>query len=69
MGAHSLASLSVRAATYSGVFTQRPMPTGEGRERHGEILRAATALADAGLLRPILDEQTFRIEQATKAHE
>jgi NADPH2:quinone reductase len=44
-GTHSLAALSFRAASYSGVFTLLPMLTGEGREHHGEILREATALA------------------------
>ena len=68
-GTHSLAPLSFRAATYSGVFTLIPMLTGEGREHHGEILRAAAALADAGLLRPIVDSRQFMFEQATEAHE
>lgn len=68
-GAHSLAPLSFRAATYSGVFTLIPMLTGEGREHHGEILRGAAALAEAGQLRPILDGQQFGFDQATQAHE
>jgi NADPH:quinone reductase-like Zn-dependent oxidoreductase len=38
-GTHALAPLSFRAATYSGVFTLRPLLTGEGRAHHGEILR------------------------------
>lgn len=68
-GTHSLAPLSFRAATYSGVFTLIPMLTGEGREHHGEILRAAAALAEDGALRPILDRREFSFDQATDAHE
>jgi NADPH:quinone reductase-like Zn-dependent oxidoreductase len=56
---HSLAPLSFRGATYSGVFTLIPLLTGEGLERHGKILRQAARLMDAGKLRPILDERRF----------
>ena len=38
-GSHSLGPLSFRAGTYSGVFTLLPLLTGEGRARHGDILR------------------------------
>src|SRR6201999_2053903 len=34
-GSHSLAPLSFRAATYSGVFTLYPLLSGEGRANHG----------------------------------
>ena len=37
-GKHSLAPLSFRGATYSGVFTLLPLLTGRGRAHHGEIL-------------------------------
>jgi NADPH:quinone reductase-like Zn-dependent oxidoreductase len=53
-GSHSLAPLSFRGATYSGVFTLYPLISGEGRSHHGEILAQASALADAGKLRPLL---------------
>ncbi len=50
---HSLASLSFRGATYSGVFTLMPLLTGLGQAHHGVILREAAALADGGKLRPL----------------
>ena len=56
---HSLAPLSFRGATYSGVFTLLPMLTGKGREHHGAILTQAAALADAGKLVPHLSELRF----------
>jgi NADPH2:quinone reductase len=37
-GSHSLAPLSFRGATYSGVFTLLPLITGEHRAHHGKIL-------------------------------
>lgn len=58
-GSHSLAPLSFRGATYSGVFTLLPLLTGEGMAHHGEILRQAAALAEAGQLRPVLNERRF----------
>jgi NADPH:quinone reductase len=56
-GTYSLAPLSFRGATYSGVFTLLPMLTGEGRAHHGQILAQAAALADAGSLRPLLNDR------------
>ncbi|WP_109486647.1 zinc-dependent alcohol dehydrogenase family protein [Occallatibacter savannae] len=56
---HSLAPLSFRGATYSGVFTLYPMLSGVGLERHGKILRKAAALADEGKLRPLLNSERF----------
>jgi NADPH:quinone reductase-like Zn-dependent oxidoreductase len=58
-GAHSLAPLSFRGATYSGVFTLYPLISGKGRAHHGEILREATKLIEAGKIIPLVDEQTF----------
>lgn len=67
-GTHSLAPLSFRAATYSGVFTLMPLLTGDGREAHGRILREAAALADAGQLTPRLDRRRFTLATAGEAH-
>ncbi|MBO3749577.1 zinc-dependent alcohol dehydrogenase family protein [Streptosporangiaceae bacterium NEAU-GS5] len=68
-GAHSLAPLSFRGATYSGVFTLLPLLTGQGRERHGDILRAAAELADGGRLTPRVDPRQFALDTAHLAHE
>ncbi|WP_345709155.1 zinc-dependent alcohol dehydrogenase family protein [Kitasatospora paranensis] len=67
-GSHSLAPLSFRGATYSGVFTLLPMLTGHGRAHHGEIMAEAAALADAGQLRPILDPRHFGLTTVAEAH-
>jgi NADPH:quinone reductase-like Zn-dependent oxidoreductase len=68
-GTHSIAPLSFRGATYSGVFTLLPMLTGRGREHHGEIMRAAAALADAGALTPRVDPRRFTLATTAAAHE
>ncbi|MEV4630782.1 zinc-dependent alcohol dehydrogenase family protein [Micromonospora sp. NPDC049523] len=67
-GTHSLAPLSFRGASYSGVFTLMPMLTGQGREHHGEILREAGALADVQALRPLLDPRRFTLATVDDAH-
>lgn len=67
-GSHNLAPLSFRAATYSGVFTLLPMLTGQGRAHHGDILREATRLADAGQIKPILDPHHFNLESVADAY-
>ncbi|MEX3777239.1 zinc-dependent alcohol dehydrogenase family protein [Pseudomonas sp. MYb118] len=68
-GQHSLAPLSFRGATYSGVFTLLPLLTGVGREQHGQILRQAAQLIEAGKLKPMMDARTFTLENAESAHE
>jgi len=67
-GTHRLAPLSFRGATYSGVFTLLPLLTGNGRAHHGEIMREAAKLAEAGKLVPLVDERRFTLETAMDAH-
>lgn len=67
-GSHSLAPLSFRGATYSGVFTLLPLITGEGRAHHGEILAAAAKLADEGKLKPLLSSEHFNPSTISHAH-
>lgn len=65
---HSLAPLSFRGATYSGVFTLLPLLTGVGRSHLGDSLREAAALVDAGKLRPLLHPQRFTSADIAAAH-
>lgn len=67
-GTHALAPLSFRAATYSGVFTLLPMLTGEGRAHHGEILREATRLIEAGKVVPRVDQRQFTLSTVGEAY-
>jgi NADPH2:quinone reductase len=67
-GSHSLAPLSFRGATYSGVFTLLPLLTGQGFARHGEILARAAALANAGKLKPLLNERRYSNTEIEDAH-
>jgi NADPH:quinone reductase len=65
---HSLAPLSFRGATYSGVFTLMPLLTGVGQTHHGEILREAAALVDGGKLRPLMSDRRFAAADIRAAH-
>jgi NADPH:quinone reductase len=67
-GSHALAPLSFRAATYSGVFTLLPMLTGEGRAHHGEIMREATRLVEAGKVVPRVDPRRFGLSDVDEAY-
>ena len=58
-GSHSLAPLSFRGGTYSGVFTLYPLLSGIGRSRHGEILREASRWMEQKQLKPLLAKQQF----------
>ena len=67
-GTHSLAPLSFRGATYSGVFTLLPLITGEGRAHHGEILAHITALVETGKLKPLLNDYAMSMAEIDAAH-
>ena len=66
-GSHSLAALSFRGATYSGVFTLLPIITGENRAHHGKILAHAASIAEAGKLQPLLSEERFTVSNIQAA--
>lgn len=68
-GTHHLAPLSFKGATYSGVFTLYPLISGKGREHHGEILAAATALIESGQLKPNVDPTVFTPATIENAYE
>lgn len=67
-GTHSLAPLSFRGATYSGVFSLLPLLTGQHRGHHGAILQEIAILADAGGLTPNVDPSPFTLDTVPDAH-
>ncbi len=67
-GTHAARTAFLRAATYSGVFTLLPMLTGHGREHHGDILRKAAKLAEAGKIKPRLDPRRFGLDSILDAY-
>ena len=50
------------------MFTLLPLLTGKDCAHHGEILAQAAALADAGLLTPIVDPAAYYLETVADAH-
>lgn len=51
------------------VFMLIPMLHNVGREQHGKILTELARIADEGKLKPILDSETFSMQQIGQAHE
>ena len=68
-GAHALAPLSFRGATYSGVFTMLPLLSGKGRAHHGAIMREATKLVEAGKIKVMLDATRYTLATVGAAHQ
>ncbi|MBB6520791.1 zinc-dependent alcohol dehydrogenase family protein [Pseudoteredinibacter isoporae] len=50
------------------IFMLIPMLHNQYREQHHHILRELTNIAEAGALRPIVDEQSFSLSEAGSAH-
>lgn len=67
-GSHSLAPLSFRGASYSGVFTLQPLLTGEDRAHHGEILTAIAELVDQGDITPRVDPTPYTLAEVAETH-
>lgn len=68
-GAHALAPLSFKQATYSGVFTLHTLLADEGRAHYGEILGAVAKMAERGQLLPRLDSRQFTMDQIDAAYD
>ena len=68
-GSHSLAPLSFRGATYSGVFTLLPLLTGIRQSNHGHILQEAAVLAERNQLKPLLAEHSFGRDDIAAAYD
>jgi NADPH2:quinone reductase len=66
---HDLSILHAKGLTLTVVFMLLPLLTGEGRERHGDILSLAADLSEAGKLRPHLAEKRFLLDDIAQAHD
>jgi NADPH2:quinone reductase len=70
----SLLELDLTPAHFKGlsihvVFMLIPMLYDHKREEHGAILAKLSEIADAGALKPLLDEAQFSLEEVGKAHD
>ncbi len=64
----NLKAMHLKGLSLHVIFMLLPLLTGEGRERHGAILREVAELADAGHLQPLVDETRFTLATATDAY-
>ncbi len=67
LGETDLTMAHLRGATLHVVYMLIPLIHGHGAARHGEILRALTALVDEGKVEPIVDS-VFPLQEAADAH-
>lgn len=70
----SLVEIDLSAAHFKGlslhvVFMLIPMLYNHRREEHANILKALAFIAEAGKLKPIIDETSFGLADIGKAHE
>lgn len=63
-----LVQMHMKGLSLHVIFMLLPMLTGEGRERHGAILREVAKLADEGSLRPLVDESRFTLATAMEGY-
>jgi NADPH:quinone reductase len=68
-GSHALAPLSLRGATYSGVFILLPLLSGVGRAHHGEILREISKLAEKNKIQSRLATEQFGRDDIAAAYD
>jgi len=68
-GHHTLAPLSFKGATYSGVFALLPLLTGVRRAHHADILAQATWLVEARELVPWIDPRRFSLASVEAAYD
>lgn len=63
-----LSPMHLKGLSLHVILMLLPLLTGTGRERHGTILREVCALADAGRLRPLVDETRLTLATAPDAY-
>lgn len=70
----SMAEIDLTTAHFKGlslhvVFMLIPMLHDQKREQHGKILAKLAQIAEQGYLKPIIDKETFSLEDVGKAHD
>lgn len=66
---HDMTPLFLKNGTLHAVIMLSPLLSGHGREAHGKIMEEAASLVDKGLLKPLIDKETFSFDQVSRAHE
>ncbi|MCL1075110.1 zinc-dependent alcohol dehydrogenase family protein [Shewanella dokdonensis] len=68
-GTHSIAPLSFRGATYSGVFTMLPIQSGNARKHHGFIMSQATEMLRNGTLRVQQEATVYTLDDVNDVYQ
>ncbi len=67
--AHDLTPLFSKNGTLHMVLMLDPLLSGEGRAAQGKIVKAVAELVDQGIVKPLIDRQSFSFDQVAKAHQ
>lgn len=67
-GKIDLSAAHGRGLSIHVVFMPVPLLTGEGLERHGEMLRELAGLVDTGRVRPVVHDRRFTFDEVGEAH-
>mgnify|MGYP000895459718 CR=1 FL=1 len=67
-GSHDLSLVHAKALTLHVVFMLLPMVSDVAEPDYAAVLRQVAELADAGSLRPLLDERGFSLARTAEAH-
>lgn len=65
---NDLSSLHAKSGSLHVAFMLIPLLYNKQRERHGVILTRVAELVDQGDVRPLIDKQTFTLDEIAKAH-
>lgn len=68
VGSYDLTPAFTKGLTIHTIFQPLPLLTGIKRAHYGEILTKISALVDAKIIHPLVDEQQFTIPQVAQAH-
>jgi len=66
---HDLTNVHIKSLSLHVVFMLLPILKNKMREKHGEILKKISGLAEDGRIQPLLHEETFSFEDVGRAHE
>ncbi|OAN12997.1 quinone oxidoreductase [Photobacterium jeanii] len=68
MHEQDLTMVHMKGLSLHVVFMLIPMIHNHNRSEHGRILKELATIAEAGALKPVLDNQAFTLQEAGKAH-
>lgn len=67
-GTHDLSMMNFKGLSLHVIYTMYPLVSGRERPLYGQILDKAAHIANAGQLKPVIDNRQFTFPEAAEAH-